>query len=237
MLGILRSFCIALAWLSVNGCGSTEPELQEVRYVDWYPIEWSGGTTNLAVLAPQEPGAGPHPVVFALAWGSGSANLVLSFLDAYWAHEPGRRGYYVVAPEVTGPTLADTADELLPAIFAWMDAQIAYDPSKVVLVGASNGGRGIFHAALSQPQRFQALLGLPGEYSGDPQNLSTLEGKPVWLLVGELDEGWVEASQRTADALEAAGAGVTLDVLPAQEHVLLVSSVELMEWIDNALGR
>lgn len=205
--------------------------------MDWHPIEWSGGTTNLAVLTPQEVGQGLHPVVFALPWGSGSANLVMSFLEAYWSHEPGRRGYYVVAPEVTGPTLADVADELLPAIFSWMDAELPYHPSQVALVGASNGGRGVFYAALSQPERFQALIGLPGEYSGAPGSLAALSGKPIWLLVGELDDGWVEASQRTAAALEAAGADVTLDIVPAQEHVLLLSSTELMDWIDSALGR
>jgi len=205
--------------------------------VDWHAIEWSGGTTNLAVLAPHEMGSGPHPVVFALPWGSGSANLVMSFLEAYWSHEPGRRGYYVLAPEVTGPTLAETGDELLAAIFSWMDAELPYDSSQVALAGASNGGRGVFHAALSHPERFQALVGLPGEYAGEPQNLAVLGGKPVWLLVGELDDAWVESSRRTAAALEAVGASVTFDILPAQGHVLLVSSTELMDWIDRALGR
>jgi pimeloyl-ACP methyl ester carboxylesterase len=233
----LRALGVALACAVTSACGATRPDPQEVRYVDWHPIEWSGGTTNVAVLSPQEVGAGPHPVVFALPWGSGSANLVMSFLEAYWSHEPGRRGYYVVAPEVTGPTLADIGDELLPAIFSWMDAELPYDPSQVALVGASNGGRGMFHAALSQPERFRALIGLPGEYSGEPQNLTALAGKPVWLLVGEFDGGWVEASQSTAAALEAAGAKVTLDIVPAQEHVLLLSSTELMDWIDGALGR
>lgn len=233
----LRALGIALACAVTSACGATRPDSREVRQVDWHPVEWSGGTTSLAVLAPQEVGGGAHPVVFALPWGSGSANLVMSLLEAYWSHEPGRRGYYVVAPEVTGPTLADIGDELLPAIFSWMDAELPYDASQVALVGASNGGRGIFHAALSQPERFRALIGLPGEYSGEPQNLTALAGKPVWLLVGELDEGWVEASQSTAAALEAVGASVTLDIVPAQEHVLLLSSTELMDWIDGALGR
>jgi pimeloyl-ACP methyl ester carboxylesterase len=209
----------------------------EQRVVEWFPVEWSGGTTNVAVLPPQEVGSGPHPVVFALSWGSGSASLVMGFLEAYWGWEPGNRGYYVVAPEVTGSTLADTADELIPAIFAFMDTQLSYDPAQVALVGASNGGRGIFHAALSQPDRFQALLGLPGMYAGDPQNLAVLADKPVWLLVGELDQGWVDGTQTTADALTALGIDVTVDVEEGQDHVLVLNPVRLMDWIDGALGR
>jgi pimeloyl-ACP methyl ester carboxylesterase len=204
--------------------------------VDWYSVEWSGGTTNVAVLAPSDGSTGPRPVVFALSWGSGSADLVMSFLNAYWATEPGARGYYVVAPEVTGSTLADTADELIPAIFSWMDTEFSYDPTKVALVGASNGGRGIFYTALSQPDRFGAMVGLPGQYPGPGGDLAALSGIPVRLLVGEFDAGWVEASQTTASALEEVGVDVTLEILPNQEHVLFLSPVDLMQWIDQALG-
>ncbi len=235
---LLRVLCTLGLPIGLGGCGAFEvgPNEDETRFVDWYAVEWSGGTTNVAVLAPSDGSTGPRPVVFALPWGSGSANLVMSFLDSYWATEPGARGYYVVAPEVTGSTLADTADELIPAIFSWMGTELSYDPSKVALVGASNGGRGIFHAALSQPDRFGAMIGLPGQYSGPPGDLAYLTGIPVWLLVGEFDTGWVEASQATAAALEEAGVDVTLEILPNQEHVLFLSPVELMNWIDQALG-
>ena len=171
----------ASAWVTgfsvaLVGCGafSVGPNEDQARVVDWYPVEWSGGTTNVAVLPPSDGSTGPRPVVFALSWGSGSFDLVMSFLDAYWATEPGNRGYYVVAPEVTGSTLAQTADDLIPAIFAWMDGHLEYDPAKVALVGASNGGRGIFHAALSQPQRFGAMVGLAGEYSGPSSRPATV---------------------------------------------------------------
>jgi pimeloyl-ACP methyl ester carboxylesterase len=204
--------------------------------VDWHSVEWSGGTTNVAVLAPSDGSTGPRPVVFALSWGSGSADLVMSFLNAYWATEPGARGYYVVAPEVTGSTLADTADELIPAVFSWMDREFSYDPTKVALVGASNGGRGIFYTALTQPDRFAAMVGLPGQYPGPPGDLTALSGIPVRLLVGEFDSGWVEASQSTAAALEEVGVDVTLEILTNQEHVLFLSPVDLMQWIDQALG-
>lgn len=234
----MRGIVALAACLAVAGCGALNPGPEEVdgRVVDWYAVPWPGGVTNVAVLAPTNGGAGPHPVVFALPWGSGSFDLVLSFLDAYWATEPGARGYYVVAPEVRGSTLAETADELLPALFTWMDAELPYDPDRVALVGASNGGRGIFHAALSQPDRFGAMVGMPGQYSGPAADLASLVGIPVWLLVGEFDAGWVEAAQSTAEALEGQGVDVTLEIESGQEHVLLLSPVRLMDWIDQALA-
>jgi predicted peptidase len=104
------------------------------------------------------------------------------------------------------------------------------------LVGASNGGRGSFYAALSQPHRFAAMIGLPGQYSGTPGDLAALDGIPLWLLVGEFDAGWVDSSRSTAEALEAHGVGVTLDIVGGQGHVLLLGPHELMNWIDEALG-
>ena len=85
--------------------------------------------------------------------------------------------------------------------------------------------------------RSQPLRGGVHMLIGRGGNLAVLSGKPVWLLVGEFDQGWLEAGQATADALSAAGADVTLEVLAEQEHVLLVSPVLLMNWIDEALGR
>ena len=45
-----------------------------------------------------------------------------------------------------------------------------------------------------------------------------------------------EDSLQVAAWLEEAGVDVTLEILPNQEHVLFLSPVELMNWIDQALG-
>jgi hypothetical protein len=50
----LRALGFVLLCIATNGCGTAGPEPQELRYVDWHSVAWSGGTTNLAVLAPQE---------------------------------------------------------------------------------------------------------------------------------------------------------------------------------------
>lgn len=193
---------------------------------------------NVALLEPDSAvGSGPHPVVLALPWGAGTADLVLGLVQTYWDTEAPSRGYYVVAPEVLGSSLATTAGELIPALFRWMDEELDYDRDRVVLTGASNGGRGVFFSAVAQPERFAALVGMPGRYEGDGSDLAPLAEVPVWLLVGEFDDGWVEAAESTRNALEAAGMDVTLDVVQGQGHVLRLDQAFLMDWIDDALSR
>jgi dienelactone hydrolase len=127
------------------------------------------------------------------------------FLRAYWLGEAAARGYYVVSPEIRGSDLADTAGEVIPALFAWMEEELDFDPDRVALAGASNGGRGIFFAARAAPERFRALIGLPGSYAGPAGDLAGLVGKPVWLMVGEEDTSWVAAAEETAAKLEEVG--------------------------------
>jgi len=232
----LQILCGVIPALALSGCGLDAPALAESR-IEWHQVEWAQGTLNVALVRPAEEGTGPHPVVFALPWGSGSAGLVESFIQSYWLTEPAARGYYVVAPEVTGSTLDTTADEIIPAIFAWMESTLSFDASKVALVGASNGGRGIFFAGISQPDRFHALIGLPGQYSGPATDLAVLAGKPIWFLVGEFDTGWVAGTEATIAALQSQGISAELNVIPTQDHVLVLSSRQLLDWIDASLGR
>jgi hypothetical protein len=75
----------------------------------------------------------PLPVIFALPWGAGSQELVVTFMSSYWSRVPGLQGYYVVSPAVRGSDLEHTADEVIPAIFDWMDQELDYDPTQVGL--------------------------------------------------------------------------------------------------------
>ena len=207
----------------------------EAQQMEWHQVEWSAGHVNVALVRPDQEGSTEHPVIFALPWGSGSSQLVETFISSYWLTEPAQRGYYVVAPEIRGPTLANTADWIIPAIFEWMDSELSYDAARVALVGASNGGRGLFLAAVAQPERFQALLALPGQFSGEASELAVLKGKPIRLLVGQFDEGWVESGQETLDALRSQGVEAEFLIARGQGHVLRLNPSELADWIDGAL--
>ena len=142
-----QMLCVLGSAFALGGCG---PEFApQESAIEWHRVPWTQGTLNVALVRPADEGSGPHPVIFALPWGSGDAQLVESFIQSYWLTEPAARGYYVVAPEVRGSSLVDTAGDVIPAIFQWMQETLSFDADRVALVGASNGGRGIFFAALS----------------------------------------------------------------------------------------
>jgi predicted esterase len=233
---LLATTTLAAAAIAGTGCGGgSDPEL---NVPEWHDVAWPGGTARVSVIRPPNEGDGaPHPVLFTLPWGSGSESLVLDFQASYWSSEPALRGYYVVTPSVLGTTLEDTAEDLIPAIFAWMDAELDYDASRVALIGASNGGLGIFYAALAEPDRFRTLLGMPGQWQGPAEALDLLAGKRVWLIVGERDTSWREGAESTIAALESRGVETRFDIAPGQSHVIALQMPQVMDEIDLMLGR
>ena len=183
-----------LAVARASGGSSGKPSVtdgESARSADfeWVQIIYGAETqVQVAVFTPEGySDSGNHPLILALPWGGGTPELVLGMVDAYWSGEASRRGYVVVSPSILGSSLATKADEFLPALFSWLDEHVSYDPERVVVAGASNGGGGVFHALVSDPARFAAAIGMPGSYSGPPESLERFAGKPVWLLVGERD--------------------------------------------------
>lgn len=220
------------------GAGSGVTPTPAESDVELITVTYGENTSvTVAIVRPESYSeTGSHPVILALPWGQGTTDLALGMIDAYWSAEASARGYIVVSPAIRGTTLETEADLFLPALFAWMDANLSFDPNRVALVGASNGGRGIFHALVSDPSRFSALIGMPGSFTGLADALVPFAGKPAWLMVGENDTSWRTAADNTKVALDAAGVPTVLDVLPGQGHVLAVSQSTLMDWIDQALG-
>ncbi len=228
---------LALAALAGFVPAETHAQQRIGDALEWHEAPWSGGTLDVALVRPAEGTSAPHPVILALPWGAGTAQLVEGFVGSYWLTEPARRGYYVVAPEVRGSNLSRTADEVLSALFSWMDAELDYDAQRVALVGASNGGSGAFFAALAQPDRFAAIMTLPGQYSGPAEDLAVLRDKPIYFLVGQRDESWLGMTEETRAALESQGIASGLRVLGGQGHVLRIDPSLLLDWIDVSLKR
>jgi len=191
-----------------------------------------GGRFRLTVIYPQSYRLdSKHPVIFALPPGPGTPEMVNAILQNYWEDEGNLRGYVIVSPAVLGVSLAERAGEVIDRVFEWMDENVSYDASRVMLVGQSNGGLGVFHAARAQPERFASIVVMPGGFRGQGL-LDQLKGKPVWLIVGERDTRWVQLSERTRDLLVQAGAAPTLTVVPGQGHVFRFSPHELYDWIE-----
>lgn len=232
--------CLAIAGLIVPACGSDSFVFPPVALSDvqWVTLTYGAGIeVPVAIVRPENYSeTGRHPVVMALPWGQGTADLALGMIDAYWGTEAPARGYIVVSPAIRGSTLDTEAALLMPVLFGWMEANLSFDPERIALVGASNGGRGIFHTLAWDPTRFSALIGMPGSFTGSIADITDYAPNPAWLMVGETDTGWRTAADDTKMALEAAGVPTLLDVLPGQGHVLFVPQATLMDWVDDALG-
>ena len=233
---VFQLLCALLPAVALTGCSDKEP-FSAPASIEWHTVATPVGNVSVAVVRPESEGAASHPVVFGLPWGSGTRDLAESFIQSYWLTEPAARDYYVVVPSIRGTLLEADANDVLPALFDWMQTELSMDADQVALVGASNGGRGLFFSAVAQPDRFQALMGMPAMYQGDPTNLTVLAGKPVWLMVGEFDDEWRDATDATAAALESQGITAVVDVVASQGHVMSLDAVQLMDWIDEALGR
>ena len=235
-------FAVSLAIAGASG-GPTpspdlgDPESAESADYEWVEITYGNGTAvDVAVFKPDNySDSGKHPLILALPWGAGAPDLTLGMVDAYWNREASRRGYVVVAPSILGSSLATEAEEFIPKLFAWLDEHVSYDSERVVVVGASNGGRGAFHVLSSDPARFAAVIAMPGNYTGPPEALEAFAGKPVWLMVGEMDRGWHESTEATRVTLEAAGVTPRVNMIRGQGHVLRLDDRILMDWLDEVL--
>ena len=188
-----------------------------------------GGDLNLLVVRPPSPAKG---VVVAFPWGAGDRSLLAGLVQTYWDDAAPAAGYAVVGVEIYGPGLAESASAVIPALLGWIDQHLPEAAGEIVLTGASAGGIGVFHAALAMPGRVAAILAMPGRYGGE-DSLAALAGVPVRLMVGAHDVRWVTGSQSTAESLRAAGAKVTLDIVPGQGHVLHVPERELVRWLEG----
>lgn len=231
--GWLRSALVLASFPALPlACGSDGPTGPEAPVT----LEWVTLTTalqepvNIAVIRPSVAARG---VVVAFPWGRGDSDLLLGLIDSYWDEAAPAAGYAVVGVEVYGPGMSDGGEYVTAAVLEWIDANFEGAARDIVLTGASAGGIGVFHAALTMPGHVGGIIAMPGRYTGG-DSLASLAGVPVWLMVGEDDGGWVSGSEATARRLEEAGANVTLDIVAGQGHVLIVPQDTLVEWI---LGR
>jgi len=221
-----------------GGPSAADYEPAQPADFEWVEVTYGAGIrVDVAVFKPESySDSGRHPLILALPWGGGTPELALGMVDAYWNREAPLRGYVVIAPSILGSSLRTEATEFIPALFSWLDEHVSYDRERVVVVGASNGGRGVFHVLATDPQRFAAVIAMPGSYSGPAEMLEPFAGKPVWLMVGEMDQAWHASTEATRVTLEAAGITPRVNLIRGQGHVLRVDDRMLMDWLDEVLA-
>ena len=99
--------------------------------------------------------------------------------------------------------------------------RLAIDRDRIHLAGMSMGGEGGWYAADAAPPDMFATVSLISgrRYSEDPGRVAEkLKDTTVWLIVGNRDGDFTSGSEAMAEALDAAGADVTLTIVPRRGH-------------------
>lgn len=144
----------------------------------------------------------------------------------------------VVFPQA--PADSEWTGAVADRAFAALDAalrEFGGDPARVYLTGLSRGGYGTWELALSQPDRFAALVPVCGGITAPPQRpdlavdavldgadpfaeaATRLRHVPTWIFHGARDDLVPpEQSRRMAAALREAGADVRYTEIPDANH-------------------
>jgi phospholipase/carboxylesterase len=160
----------------------------------------------------EPPGDGPHPTILTLH-GRGANAMDLLGLAPYLADGrffvlcpqgpvqmpigPGAMGYgwYPPAPGAGLPPDVPAVMSARKQLLAFLDAAIErypIDPSKLLVLGFSQGGVMAYTLALSDPERFAALLALstwfPAELLDHMADASAAQHLPTWIQHGTRDD-------------------------------------------------
>ena len=163
-----------------------------------------------------------YPTVLVLPPGPQNRQMVLAAI-APWAAEARKRGWIVVSPAVPGfEMFFSGAERHLPHLLAALRRELRFEHDACHLFGLSNGGRSAFRVATLSPDDYLSVTVAPGfPLAVDEERLEVLTGKPVTLIVGSEDDGWLERSRETRTRLEALGIQAKLEELPGVGHAVL----------------
>lgn len=158
-------------------------------------------------------------VLIALPPGPQTRDMVAMGLEP-WAESMAADGWFVISPVSPKGLFADESAAVLPAFLDAVVAEHSIGAKKLFLFGMSNGGLSAFKLALAQPERFAALVTIPGRPADDDMdNLATLATMRITMVVGTNDtEFWTAGAKTAKVILEAADAPVNLQYLSETGH-------------------
>lgn len=122
---------------------------------------------------------------------------------------------------------------LLSALLDEIQAKYAVDLDRVYLTGLSLGGLGTWDWAISEPNRFAAIVPVCGR--GDIRAAKRLKDIPTWVFHGDKDEAVpVTDSKAMVEAMEKAGGKPKLTIYPNTGHdswTKTYANPELYQWL------
>ncbi len=145
--------------------------------------------------------------------------------------------FIVLSPQ--SPSAAQGWYPALGAIRALLDdlqARLAIDPDRIYLTGLSMGGYGAWALAMSDPQRFAAIVPVVGGYFYNARQLCALRDKPIWVFGARRDRNVpLRASEVVVRALESCGGAPRFTIFEDADHdrgwQLAYAMPELYEWL------
>jgi pimeloyl-ACP methyl ester carboxylesterase len=212
--------------------------VQGWAYAELFGLPFNVGHYYLYV--PKNRPAGPRP---ALVFLHGSLGNFKTY-TWIWSRLAEREGLVIIAPSYGfGNWRAEDSIAVVSAALADAATQVEIDPDRVYLAGLSNGGLGVSHLALAQPERFRGLIFLSPVMDtrivSSPAFLERWRGRPVLVITGAADERIPLAyvRQRVVD-LQAGGVAVTEKVYPGEDHFLFFSQpepvlAEVQGWLET----
>jgi pimeloyl-ACP methyl ester carboxylesterase len=108
------------------------------------------------------------------------------------------------------------------------------DADRIYLTGISQGGRGLWYAAMKTPKAFAALVPIASGVVKPEATVPAVKDIPTWIVVGEKDNRITQGSIAMAAALKQAGAPVDFSELAGVEHDswhLLYANPQFYDWL------
>ncbi len=176
-----------------------------------------------------------YPLIMALHGGSGHGR---DFLWT-WLTQARSRGAILISPTARSDTWSlmgpDVDTDNIEAMLAHVGQRWNVDASRLLLTGMSDGGTFAYVTGLRDESPFTHLAPMSAAFHpmlGEMASGERLGSLPAYIVHGELD--WMfpaRFARMAAETLSAAGAEVTLDVIPDLSHTYpREANARVMDW-------
>ena len=156
----------------------------------------------------------PYPVII-LMHGAGTRGTDLSNIKGNpFFHITGQLAefpFVVAAPLCEAEKTWFDYFETLREFTQFISQESYADPERIYLMGASMGGYAVWQMAMSDPQRYAAIVPICG--GGMYWNASRLASLPVWAFHGDSDTVvYTEESRKMVEKIQKAGGDARLTI-------------------------
>jgi predicted peptidase len=123
--------------------------------------------------------------------------------------------FIMAAPQC--PTGSWWSDDILMGLLDEVEDKYRVDPARIYVTGLSMGGYATWRLAMTQPNRFAAIIPVCG--GGEENQVCAIKHVPAWVFHGAKDPVVaLRESEKLVDSLKACGGNVKFTVYPEAGH-------------------